>query len=73
MSTLKIEAEVEAHTRKLLDERLAKLCPEQLAFFHRIYAGGVKKDALLNAIDLCDRTIRKNENGRRASAPEEGS
>jgi hypothetical protein len=55
------EAEVEAYKRKMLADRLAQCTPTQQAFFGRVYPRGVREEQLMNAIDLCDRTIRKNK------------
>lgn len=64
--SLAVEKEVERFKRKLLEERLDKVTPEQRDFFHRLYPVGVPEEKLISAIDLCDRTIRKNEEGRTA-------
>lgn len=56
-----VEEEIEALTRGLLAERLTHLSAQQRCMFHdRIYPHGVEKNKLVSAIDLCDRTIRKN-------------
>ena len=61
-----IQAEVDAFTRSLLADRLAQCSPAQQALFHRFYPGEVPEHKLINAIDLCDRTIKKNlENPKR--------
>lgn len=59
--SLKVEAEIEAFQRKLLDERLSQCTETQVAFFHKLYPNGVPKKNLISAIDLCDRTIKKNQ------------
>ena len=60
-----IEAKVEAFKRGLLNEALAQCTADQQAFFHRIFPGGVSESKLVGAIDLCERTIRKNVAGRK--------
>lgn len=71
-NTLTVQDEVDAFTRQLLRERLKKLTTPQVAFFWRIhsyapYKAGIgevekiPKNKLVDCIDLCDRTIRKNE------------
>lgn len=59
-----INAEVETFKRGLLSEALAQCTAEQQAFFNRIFPNGVSEDKLVGAIDLCRRTIRKNNAGR---------
>lgn len=54
------KSEVEAFKRKLLSERLALITAPQRALFERLYPKGVPGAALESAIDLCDRTIKKN-------------
>ena len=53
--------EVEAFKRRLLAEKLALCTEPQRALFARCYPKGVPSDSLESAIDLCDRTIKKNE------------
>lgn len=55
-----VEAEVESFKRKLLEERLAQCTQSQRDFFARLYPRGVPAEKLISSIDLCDRTIRKN-------------
>lgn len=57
----KVRQEIETFKRKLLSERKAKLTEKQLAFFNRIWPHGPPDDDVIGAIDLCDRTILKNE------------
>lgn len=52
--------EIEAFKRKLLAERLEKITPEQKSKFDRIFPTGVPFDRIISAIDICDRTIKKN-------------
>lgn len=59
-----VEAKVEEFKRGLLNEALAQCTADQQAFFHRIFPKGVPEDKLVGAIDLCERTIRKNKAGR---------
>lgn len=63
-NTIRIRDEVEAFMRAKLDERLAQVTQPQRDLFYRIWPGKVPADSLEGAIDLCDRTIRKNEVGR---------
>ena len=60
----KVNAEIAEFTAGLLERRLALLTDKQRAFFHRIYPQGVPSDKMVSAIDLCDRTIKKNTEGR---------
>lgn len=57
--TIKVEAEIEALTRKMLEERLSQLTDGQRAKFNLIYPN-IGKENMISAIDLCDRTIRAN-------------
>lgn len=57
----KIETEVETFKRDQLAMRLKQITPSQLELFNRLYPNGVESDDLNSAIDLCDRTIKKNE------------
>ena len=59
-----INAKIEAFKRGLLKESLEQCTEEQQAFFHRIFPTGVPDKKLVGAIDLCERTIRKNKKGR---------
>jgi len=61
-----IDKKVEAFKRGLLNEALAQCTADQQAFFHRIFPGGVAESKLVGAIELCERTIKKNEAGRKA-------
>ena len=60
----KIKDEVEEFKRKLLAERLAQCTEAQQRMFNKVYPEGVLESKLESAIDLCDRTIRKNIAGR---------
>lgn len=57
----RVRAEIEAATRKLLAERLEQCTPAQREVFGRVFPGGVPAAKLEEAIDLCDRTISKNQ------------
>jgi len=59
-----INSKVEEFKRELLREALEQCTEEQQAFFHRIFPAGVPESKLVGAIDLCERTIRKNKAGR---------
>lgn len=54
-------AKVEAFKRGLLKEALEQCTEDQQAFFHRIFPKGVPEKDIVNAIDLCERTILKNQ------------
>jgi hypothetical protein len=54
-----VRAEIHEHALKLLDGRLAQLSDAQRAFFRKVYPK-VTRDNIESAIDICDRTIRKN-------------
>ena len=54
------QKEVEQYQRGMLARRLEACTPSQKDLFNKIYPDGVPLDKLMNAIDLCDRTIRKN-------------
>lgn len=56
----KVKKEVERFERTLLENRLSLCTEKQVAFFKKIYPDGVPESKLISAIDLCDRTIRKN-------------
>ena len=51
---------IEDFKRDLLIERLSECTEPQRRKFDRIYPNGVPEEKLVSAIDLCDRTIRKN-------------
>jgi hypothetical protein len=55
-----VEDEIEAHSRKLLAERMAQLTDEQRSRFDTCFPKGVRADQLVTAIGLCNRTIRQN-------------
>lgn len=59
-----IYAKIETFKRGLLKEALEQCTENQQAFFHRIFPDGVSEDKLVGAIDLCERTIRKNKSER---------
>lgn len=51
--------EIEVFKRHLLEQRLARCTPKQRAVFEeRVYPKGVREDQLIDAIDLCDRTLK---------------
>ena len=56
-----IRKEIDDFTRGLLDQRLAKLLPKQVAYFWKLNPNGVKSEDLVSRIDLCDRTLHQNE------------
>lgn len=51
--------------RGVLADLLAQCTDEQRALFGRIYPRGVPKCMIDSAIDLCERTIKKNQAGRK--------
>lgn len=55
-----IDQQVEDFKRQLLANHLAQCTEAQQALFRRCYPNGVPGDRLVNAIDLCRRTIKKN-------------
>jgi hypothetical protein len=58
-----VRKEIEAFTRQLLRDRLAQCTPAQRGVHYRVYGAGpddIPEKQLIDAIDLCDRTIRKN-------------
>ena len=56
-----VKEEIESFTRELLAQRLSRCSAAQQELFRRVFPGGPKAEQLETAIDLCDRTIRKNE------------
>lgn len=64
MST-KVLEEIASFARVLLDERLAQLTEPQRTKFALVYPR-VTDANIVSAIDLCDRTIKKNIAGRPA-------
>lgn len=58
-----VQQEIENHMRLMLESRLSQLTEPQRAFFHRIFPKGPSREKMVSAIDLCDRTIRKNQAG----------
>lgn len=56
----KVKKEIEEFERTLLEDRLRQCTEKQVAFFKKIYPNGVPESKLIDAIDLCNRTIRKN-------------
>lgn len=69
----KVKKEVEAFMRKLLTERLEKCTAKQKATFDLVYPMGVPPSLLEDAIDLCDRTIKKNHQPKRTAQAKEGT
>lgn len=60
MST-KVRSEIETFLRSLLADRLSQVSSAQREFFRKLHPGEVVPyERLENAIDLCDRTIKKN-------------
>ena len=63
----KVRKEIEVFTRGLLAARLDQCTEAQRENFHKRlfpqdrFPDGVPADKLVDAIDLCDRTIRLNE------------
>ncbi len=58
---LTVREKVEAFKRQLLAEALAQLPEENVKRFNQIFPKGVKEEDLINAIELCERTIKKNK------------
>mgnify|MGYP001593032100 CR=1 FL=1 len=55
-----VEKEVYPFKRTLLEDRLNRCTEKQKSFFKKIFPAGVPESKLMEAINLCDRTIRKN-------------
>lgn len=53
--------EVEQLKRSLLNERLGQCTEKQRELFGRLYPDGVREDQLEDAINLCNRTLRRNQ------------
>lgn len=63
----RLKKEVLALRRKALLDILAQCTPEQQAFFEKIFLCGpqaLPEKKIDDAIDLCERTIKKNIAGR---------
>ena len=60
--SIKVKKEIEQFTRGLLKDRLIQCTDVQQKFFHRIWPDDVPTNSLEGAIDLCDRTIKKDKN-----------
>jgi hypothetical protein len=56
-----VKQEVEEFKRSLLNERLSQCTEKQRELFGRLYPNGVPDDKLEDAINLCNRTIRRNQ------------
>lgn len=59
-----VDGRIEQYKRQMLVDALAQLLPAQVELFNRVYPNGIPSEKLINAIDLCERTIKKNEKGR---------
>jgi len=55
------DKEVERFKREMLATRLDQCTQAQRDLFGKIYPGKVPAGKLMQAIDLCDRTIAKNK------------
>jgi FixJ family two-component response regulator len=69
--SIAVRAEIEAKTRELLAQRVELLTDKQRQVLEMAYPGGVKEAQLVDAIDLCDRTIAAN--AARAARPAEAA
>ena len=58
--SIQVQMEIDAFKRQLLEGRLAQLSEKQRALFHKAYPAPIASHKLELAIDLCDRTIRRN-------------
>ena len=56
----RVKNEIIQFQRTLLENRLSQCTEKQISFFKRIFPDSVPESKLIDAIDLCDRTIRKN-------------
>lgn len=54
-----VNDELHQYAMTMLEGRLAQVSDAQRAFFHKVYPR-VTPENVVAAIDLCDRTIRKN-------------
>lgn len=60
-----IKEEVQQFLREKLEERMSYLYPDQRTFLvERVYPHGIPDSKIEDAINLCDRTIKKNRDGR---------
>ena len=56
----RVKNEIIQFQRTLLENRLSQCTEKQVTFFKKIFPKGVHESKLIDAIDLCDRTIHKN-------------
>jgi hypothetical protein len=61
-NTIEIHDKTEAFLREQLEERFSEMYEEQVSLFKKMYPEPIAPERLFNAIDTCDRTIRKNFN-----------
>lgn len=54
-----VRNEIHQHALHLLEGRLSQVSDVQREFFHKVYPK-ITPENVVSAIDLCDRTIRKN-------------
>jgi len=65
LSMATLDTKTEEFQRQELANLLAQCTPEQRKFFHgRVFPNGVPRDKLVSAYDLCERTLKKNSQGR---------
>ena len=53
--------DVEEFLRNKIETKLYECTEKQVDFFHRIFPDGVPTEKLESALDLIERTIKKNE------------
>lgn len=58
---MNVKEKIEAFKRHLLADALAQLPEENVKRFNQIFPKGVKDEDVINAIELCERTIKKNK------------
>jgi len=56
----RLKAAIDKVEDDTLEELLSECTSEQRKFFNRIYPNGVPRDKMVTAIDICERTIKKN-------------
>lgn len=58
--SISINDKVTSFKRQLLADALEQCSDKQRALFRRLYPEPIPDDKLIQAIDLCERTIKKN-------------
>jgi hypothetical protein len=55
-----IKQKIEQFKRQLLEDLMAECTPPQLELFGKCFPDGVPSEKLTMALELCDRTVKKN-------------